>query len=97
DAALAVELALQQPVLAEVAAVGKCGEHQCEGHVHIILSRIRGRQQRRASDRGAARRSPRHAFWNASRRIKIAWATAARVAHVLLSGLSIMKSCVMPA
>ena len=33
---------------------------------------------------------------NASSRIEMAWATAARVAWVLLSGLSIMKSCVMP-
>jgi hypothetical protein len=32
----------------------------------------------------------------AVRRIEMAWATAARVASVWLSGLSIMKSCVMP-
>jgi hypothetical protein len=38
----------------------------------------------------------RHAPWRASRRIEMAWATAARVAWVLLRGLSIMKSWVMP-
>jgi hypothetical protein len=36
------------------------------------------------------------ALRNASRRMEIACATAARVACVALSGLSIMKSCVMP-
>ncbi len=36
------------------------------------------------------------ALCRASRRIEMAWATAARVAWVPLSGLSIMKSWVMP-
>ena len=38
----------------------------------------------------------RHAPTRASRRTEIAWATAARVAWVLLRGFSIMKSWVMP-
>ena len=40
--------------------------------------------------------APPQALCRASRRTPMAWATAARVAWVLLSGLSIMKSCVMP-
>ena len=44
--------------------------------------------------RGMARE--RQAVCRACRRAPMAWATAARVAWVALSGLSIMKSCVMP-
>ena len=46
---------------------------------------------------GAARHGGgRQAACSAWRRVAMAWATAARVAWVSLSGLSIMKSCVMP-
>ena len=38
----------------------------------------------------------RQVLHKASRRTEMACATAARVARVSLSGLSIMKSCVMP-
>jgi hypothetical protein len=54
------------------------------------------RRPRRAgrARRGASGRS--QALCSASRRIEMACATAPRVACVPLSGLSIMKSCVMP-
>jgi len=65
------------------------------GHASSITAGV-NEGYSRAPPYAEARWRPGQALCRASRRIVMAWATAARVAWVPLSGLSIMKSWVMP-
>ena len=42
DAALTVELALEQPIVAEVATVGQCSQHERDHHANIVSRERRG-------------------------------------------------------
>jgi hypothetical protein len=84
DTDLAIPLATATALIAAsaLAAAGPCIRHS-------TTPRRAGGKRGAAAGRGQV-------VCRTSRRVAMAWAIAARVACVSLSGLSIMKSCVMP-
>jgi hypothetical protein len=87
DTDLAIPLATATALIAASALAAARPDRDCIPH--STTPRRAGGKRGAAAGRGQV-------VCRTSRRVAMAWAIAARVACVSLSGLSIMKSCVMP-